>query len=275
LKKIIISALVFILFLGFFTPNTQAAVTSNTVCNQYKGVKKIWWNGVELKLGQIGRLIVLKNTALFKLNGNNKVFSRTLKAGEFYRIYAFKPGMLSVGGGYYVDRDTKVKYETPSKAKLMAVQCINKPYGKRSNPTNLGDGWDVKVTNWDGYKHYEISMVDVITDGNTAWQMIKDANMFNDSPPAGMKYILAKIRFKLFDAEEEPFHVDYLDFDAVSKNGVVYDHAPVVIPEPELSTDLYKGGETQGWAAFLVSENDVPLIVWKREYEDELWFKLK
>lgn len=33
--------------------------------------------------------------------------------------------MLSVGGGYYVDRDEKVTYQTPSKTKLNAVKCVN------------------------------------------------------------------------------------------------------------------------------------------------------
>lgn len=83
---------------------------------------KVWWDEAELTPGQIGRLTVLKETKLYKLDGETKVYSRTLKAGEFYRIYAFKPGMLSVGGGYYVDRDSTVNYETPSKAKLDLVQ---------------------------------------------------------------------------------------------------------------------------------------------------------
>jgi uncharacterized membrane protein len=94
-------------------------------CSQYRNVNKIWWGGMELKLGQIGRLTVIKDTPLFKLNGEKKEFIRNLKAGEFYRIYAFKPGMLSVGGGFFVGRDSKVKYETPSKNKILGVQCIN------------------------------------------------------------------------------------------------------------------------------------------------------
>lgn len=85
----------------------------------------VWWDGAELKPGQIGRLTVLKDTKLYKLEGENETFSRMLKAGEKYRIYAFKPGRLSVGGGYYVDRDSKVKYETPSKAKLEQVKKEN------------------------------------------------------------------------------------------------------------------------------------------------------
>ncbi|WP_316570139.1 hypothetical protein [Neobacillus sp. YIM B06451] len=106
------------------TPKTEAAEAGN-FCDQFKNVKTVWWNGMELKPGQIGRLNVVKDTPLFKVSGEKIVFSRTLKKGEFYRIYAFKPGMLSVGGGYFVDRDTRVKYETPSKSKLQAVKCIS------------------------------------------------------------------------------------------------------------------------------------------------------
>lgn len=95
-------------------------------------MKKVYWDGIELKPGQIGRLFILKDTSLFSLKGDKQVFSRTLKANEKYRIYSFKPGMLDVGGGYYVSRDSKVRYETPSKAKLQAKECV---YG--TGPQNL------------------------------------------------------------------------------------------------------------------------------------------
>lgn len=94
----------------------------NEVNRYFPLLGKVWWDGIELKPGQIGRLTVLKDTPLYKLEGEKKVYSRTLKAGEFYRIYAFKPGKLSVGGGYYVDRDEKVQYQTPSKTKLKLTQ---------------------------------------------------------------------------------------------------------------------------------------------------------
>lgn len=94
----------------------------NEVDRYFPLLGKVWWDGVELKVGQIGKLSVLKDTPLYKPEGENKIFSRTLKAGEDYRIYAFKPGKLSVGGGFYIDRDERVKYETPSKSKLELVQ---------------------------------------------------------------------------------------------------------------------------------------------------------
>ncbi|MFE8701774.1 hypothetical protein ACFYKX_14335 [Cytobacillus sp. FJAT-54145] len=105
--------------------------------------QKVMWDGEELKIGQIGRLIIVKDTPLFKLEEDQKVFVRTLKASEKYRIYAFKPGMLSVGGGLYVNRDSKIKYETPSKAKLEAVQKakldivrVNQAKSQSEKPTN-------------------------------------------------------------------------------------------------------------------------------------------
>ncbi|WML44094.1 hypothetical protein [Neobacillus sp. PS3-40] len=127
MKKFSVFVLSIILLLGLILPVTPVNAASSPYCDQYKGVKKIWWNGMDLRSGQIGRLIVLKNTPLYKFSGTAKVIARYLKPGEFYRIYAFKPGSLSVGGGLFVDRDY-VKYETPSKNKIDAVKCINGTY---------------------------------------------------------------------------------------------------------------------------------------------------
>lgn len=277
MKKFVGLFLSLFLLLGAYTPTTFAADLN--FCDQYKGVKKIWWDGMELKPGQIGRLTVLQNTPLYKVTGSKKVFVRTLKKGEFYRIYAFKPGMLSVGGGYYINRDSKVKYETPSKTKLRAVQCIHNPYGSKNNPSELGEVWNVKVNDLvDGQRQYQITMVDAVTDGNTAWQMLENANMFNDPPPAGKKYVLAKFRVKLIKFEGktfDTFDVNPAMFEAVSKSGVVYDNfVPVVTPDPQLS-EIYEGGQIEGWVAFLVNQNDDPRIVWQRGNPDEIWFSLK
>lgn len=126
MEKIVLMVLSFLIAFTLYIPRTKAMETTDpNFCSQFVGVTKIWWNGVELKKGQMGRLTVLKDTPLYKVSGETKTYSRTLKKGEFYRIYAFKPGMLSVGGGYYVIRDAKVSYETPSKTKLAAVACIS------------------------------------------------------------------------------------------------------------------------------------------------------
>lgn len=109
------------LFLVLVTPGVVGYAAEN--CDGSTPETKIWWDGVELKIGQIGRLTILTDTPLYKLDGERKVISRTLKTGERYRIYAFKPGKLSVGGGYFIDRDARINYETPSPAKKSALAC--------------------------------------------------------------------------------------------------------------------------------------------------------
>ncbi|TFD97095.1 hypothetical protein [Jeotgalibacillus sp. R-1-5s-1] len=119
MKKVLISFVLLIIL------TAGHDVSANNDCTSYRGTSKIWWDGAELTKGQIGKLSIQKDTSLFKLEGEKKVHSRTLKAGEQYRIYSFKPGLLSVGGGYFVARDAKVTYQTPSKAKLAGADCVH------------------------------------------------------------------------------------------------------------------------------------------------------
>lgn len=84
--------------------NSNKCISGGELQRVKKG-QKIWRDGVEMKPGQIGRLTVARDTYLYKPEGKFKVTARVLKAGEKYRIYALKPGMLSEGGGLFVDRD--------------------------------------------------------------------------------------------------------------------------------------------------------------------------
>lgn len=117
----------FVMSLLFIIPSTASA--------------KVYWNGAELKKGQIGLLTILQQTELYKLNGSTKTITRTLHPGEVYRIYTFLPGRLGVGGGYYIDRDSRIKYQTPSKEKLQALgvkTTKNQYQGKFNYPQVAG-----------------------------------------------------------------------------------------------------------------------------------------
>jgi uncharacterized protein YkwD len=120
-RRIVVSIIV--LSFSIFTIPLSISTSAADICQGINSSTKIWWDGVELKVGQIGRLTIVKDTRLYKLEGEKESYSRTLRAGESYRIYAFKPGRLSVGGGFYVDRDSSVHYETPSKTKLTQSAC--------------------------------------------------------------------------------------------------------------------------------------------------------
>lgn len=145
-----------------------------------------------------------------------------------------------------------------------------------TNPASVGELWEFKGQDWYGYRNYHIGITDVVTDGATAWQMIKQANPYNQPPPAGMKYVLAHFYFKLIKSDEQPYNLSYINIDAVKKNGDLYDHYYVDMPDPALSAELTNGQEYMGWAAFVVDENDeAPLLVWKRSWTDQIWFEMK
>lgn len=145
-----------------------------------------------------------------------------------------------------------------------------------TNPASVGELWEFKGEDWNGYRHYQIGITDVITDGDMAWEIIKQAKPYNQPAPAGKKYVLAAFYFKLIKSDNQPFDLDYINIDAVKKNGELYEYFYIDVPEPDLRTELYNGQEFEGMAAFVVDENDeAPLLVWKRNWADQIWFEMK
>lgn len=84
--------------------------------------KKVYWEGAELKKGQIGKIDVTKPINLWKRDGNKLTYVRVLKPGESYRVYSYDSkfgGQYGLGGGYYItNMKSYITYKTPSKAKL-------------------------------------------------------------------------------------------------------------------------------------------------------------
>jgi exopolysaccharide biosynthesis protein len=99
-------------------PKASAATTTTT--------PYVYWEGMQLVKGQVGKVNILKNINLWKRDSNNKlVFERVLKAGEQYRVYQYDPmygGQYGLGGPYFVTNMKEfIQYKTPSKEKLMLV----------------------------------------------------------------------------------------------------------------------------------------------------------
>lgn len=96
----------------------------------YPLVGKVMWGKTEVKPGQIGRLTIKSSTTLWKDTNGVLTKARTLNVGEQYRIYGYRDkdgGLYEVGGGYYVNKDSKkALYETPSKAKLRLAEILYK-----------------------------------------------------------------------------------------------------------------------------------------------------
>lgn len=115
LSKLFKSVVVLMLVVGMVSFNGNSASAA-----------KVMWGKTELKLGQIGKVTILSDTNLVKMESDGSLSTvRSMKKGEEYRVYSYKNdhgGLYGVGGGSYVQKSTKIKYETPSKSKLALLQ---------------------------------------------------------------------------------------------------------------------------------------------------------
>lgn len=111
-SKLLFSLILLFSLVSFITPSADAA--------------SIMWGKTELKLGQIGKVTISSDTKLVKLEKDGSLTTvRPMKKGEEYRVYSFKSnhgGLYGVGSGSFVQKNAKVKYETPSKSKLALLQ---------------------------------------------------------------------------------------------------------------------------------------------------------
>jgi lysophospholipase L1-like esterase len=88
-----------------------------------KPTPKVYWDGVLMNKGQIGRVTIQTPINLWKrTDGNEIVYVRTLKAGEQFRVYQYDHlhgGQYGLGSDYFVTKMAGyIKYQTPSKEKL-------------------------------------------------------------------------------------------------------------------------------------------------------------
>ena len=114
--NILKKGMVILLILGLFI-----AIPAET-----KAATKVMWGKTELKYGQIGKVTVLADTPLVKMDSDGSLSTvRMLKKGDEFRVYSYKGqhnGLYGVGGSSFVQKNAaKLKYETPSKKKLALV----------------------------------------------------------------------------------------------------------------------------------------------------------
>jgi hypothetical protein len=121
-----------------------------------------------------------------------------------------------------------------------------------SNPFPFGEQY--ATLNWD------LQVLEVIR-GDQAWQMIQQANQFNDPPQEGMEYILIKMKATSTAEDSEEHSISDRDFNLTGSRLIQYSPASVVEPDPALDAILFAGGETEGWIGFSVGKNEDNLIL--------------
>lgn len=145
-----------------------------------------------------------------------------------------------------------------------------------SNPAPIGVPVTVELRNeslW-GNGDLTLTLLETVS-GAEALQRVIAGNQFNDEPPAGREYILARIRVSVANlvASEEPIEVNHARFDAVRGTGAVYNDFVVVSGvDPDLRTELY-GGSHEGWTWFYADIGDAGTLL--RFDGGRAWFRLR
>lgn len=120
--KRIVSSLVVLVFLCL------SPFAGNHLLNEAKAsssVPVVYWEGMQLFKGQVGKVDILKPINLWKRVGGKLVFERVLKPGESYRVYRYDSGFggqYGLGGDYFItNMKGYIQYKTPSRQKLLLV----------------------------------------------------------------------------------------------------------------------------------------------------------
>jgi hypothetical protein len=112
---------------------------------------------------------------------------------------------------------------------------------------DIGDGWTVRVAAFN-------------PDGN---QAVADANMFNEPPAAGRRYVIVTPE-ATYTGDAETANAYDITFRLVGASGVTIDEEFMcVAPEPNWTdlTEVFPGGTLTGNLCFSVPETDVDSLV--------------
>jgi len=151
----------------------------------------------------------------------------------------------------------------------------------RHIPAHLGDSVVIEAKALGSEKascEIDISLREVIP-GKDAWWLLHEAGEDLPPPADDEEYILARFAITVLAKKGvKRFHVDDSLFKAVSRTGIVYiDDIALEKFEPNITADLLDGVQYEGWVCFKVRKDDVPVVVFGREWgrECEAYFSLR
>jgi hypothetical protein len=107
---------------------------------------------------------------------------------------------------------------------------------------------------------WEITVLDVVR-GTAAWDMVRDANQFNDPPAVGMEYVAAKLRARYISTVDKSERTNNLYIRTTGNANVLYDNPWVVDPDPEFDATLFPGGSYEGWVVTQVATGETGIML--------------
>ncbi|HOU00238.1 MAG TPA: DUF4352 domain-containing protein [Anaerolineaceae bacterium] len=96
---------------------------------------------------------------------------------------------------------------------------------------------------------WETSILEVVR-GDAAWNLVLEANQFNEPPTEGYEYIAVKFYVRYIGTEDNSNRIDGYFYNLTGSANILHDLPSVVDPNPALDISLYPGGEFEGWVVF-------------------------
>ena len=157
---------------------------------------------------------------------------------------------------------------------IPSPDTTNAALGSRLNPYPVGATatFDGTETLFDTYKA-KIKLKKVIR-GDSAMDIIANANNLNELPPNDQEYLLAKFEVEALESmDDTKIEISAANFELVSEDGIKYDTFVTISGlEPRLTT-MYPGNKQTGYAYFIVDKKDKnPKIVFLERDFNGLWF---
>ena len=130
--------------------------------------------------------------------------------------------------------------------------------GSFENPHAFGDAVTITFEDFEGVSRSWI--IEVLEPARDATQDIMDENQFNDPPPSGEVFAVAKIKITYQDGPA-PGSVSELNLKAVGPSAVVLtwfgNYCGVVPDNLETSAELFPGGSTEGNICWSTDSGDI------------------
>ena len=146
----------------------------------------------------------------------------------------------------------------------------------RSNPANVNEKtlYDSMGEEYNAFK-VEITLEEVLR-GGAALKSVIEADIYNDIPPEGKEYLLAKFNITALQSKNDrPIDVGYL-FGAFKSNGNKYDDPYAYVENIKTLNTMYQGSEQEGYVCFIVDKEDIDtLISFPLNGQTQVWFSGK
>lgn len=194
---------------------------------------KVMWGKTELKQGQIGKVTILTDAIAVKLADNGYVSpSHILKKSGEFRVYTVRRASgidyYGLGGGLFVEKTNKIKYETPSKRKLALLeqekQKDNLVIDLNTQLDSLyvdGVKQSISPEIMNGYAYVSLQSVVAGMREKYSWDELARTATIEKTNGQSIQVTNGKNSI-LVDNKVKPFLANYQDVKPTMINGVVY-----------------------------------------------------